>query len=103
MPSLISFLHDDTPRFGRLDDAVVTDLTELFAGRFATLSDAGEWRAEQTSVGAEPPYKATMHFGRTAGGAHTAVGSTLSSIGESTAFNRRRVHNARRRPEDSWS
>lgn len=40
MPSLISFLHDDTPRFGRLDDAVVTDLTELFAGRFATLSDA---------------------------------------------------------------
>ena len=40
MPSLISFLHDDTPRFGRLDDAVVTDLTKLFAGRFATLSDA---------------------------------------------------------------
>ena len=40
MPSLISFLHDDTPRFGRLDDAVVTDLTDLFAGRFATLSDA---------------------------------------------------------------
>jgi len=40
MSSLISFLHNDAPRFGRLDGEVVTDLTEVFAGRFATLSDA---------------------------------------------------------------
>jgi 2-keto-4-pentenoate hydratase/2-oxohepta-3-ene-1,7-dioic acid hydratase in catechol pathway len=40
MPSLISFLHDDAPRFGRLDGETVTDLTDVFAGRFATLSDA---------------------------------------------------------------
>ena len=53
----------------------------------ATLSDSGdEWTAEQTSVGATPPYKATMRFGATAGGTHTAVGSTLTSRGESTAF-----------------
>jgi len=53
----------------------------------ATLSDAGdEWTAEQTSVGVSPPYKATMKFGATAGGAHTAIGSTLTSSGESTAF-----------------
>lgn len=52
----------------------------------ATLSDAGEWTAEQTSVGASPPYKATMRFGATAGGEHTAIGSTLTSRGESTAF-----------------
>ena len=52
----------------------------------AALSDAGEWIAEQTSVGATPPYKATMYFGATGGGAHTAVGSTLTSSGETTAF-----------------
>jgi len=52
----------------------------------ATRSDAGEWTAEQTSVGAAPPYKATMRFGSTAGGAHTAVGSTLNSRGVTTAF-----------------
>ena len=53
----------------------------------ATLNDKGdEWTAEQTSVGATPPYKATMRFGATAGGTHTAVGSTLTSRGESTAF-----------------
>lgn len=53
----------------------------------ATLNDAGdEWTAEQTSVGTAPPYKATMRFGSTAGGAHTAIGSTLTSKGESTAF-----------------
>lgn len=40
MSSLISFLHNDAPRFGRLDGEVVTDLTASFAGRFATLSDA---------------------------------------------------------------
>lgn len=40
MSSLISFFHNDAPRFGRLDGEVVTDLTEVFAGRFATLSDA---------------------------------------------------------------
>lgn len=52
----------------------------------ATQNDAGEWTAEQTSVGAAPPYKATMRFGATAGGVHTAVGSTLNSRGVSTAF-----------------
>ena len=53
----------------------------------ATLNDAGdEWTAEQTSVGAAPPYKATMRFGATAGGVHTAIGSTLTSSGETTAF-----------------
>jgi len=53
----------------------------------ATLNNAGnEWTAEQTSVGAQPPYKATMRFGATAGGTHTAIGSTLSSSGETTAF-----------------
>jgi len=53
----------------------------------ATLNDAGdEWTAEQTSVGAKPPYKATMRFGATAGGPHTAIGSTLASSGETTAF-----------------
>lgn len=52
----------------------------------ATRSDAGEWTAEQTSVGAAPPYTATMRFGNTAGGAHTAVGSTLNSRGVTTAF-----------------
>ena len=53
----------------------------------ATLNDAGdEWTAEQTSVGASPPYKATMRFGATAGGVHTAIGSTLTSSGETAAF-----------------
>ena len=40
MSSLISFLHNDAPRFGRLDGEAVTDLTAGFAGRFATLSGA---------------------------------------------------------------
>ena len=40
MSSLISFLHNDAPRFGRLDGEVVTDLTNCFDGRFASLSDA---------------------------------------------------------------
>ena len=40
MSSLISFLHNDVPRFGRLDGEVVTDLTDRFIGRFATLSEA---------------------------------------------------------------
>ena len=40
MSSLISFLHNDAPRFGRLDGEVVTDLTDSFGGRFASLSDA---------------------------------------------------------------
>ena len=40
MSSLISFLHNDAPRFGRLDGDVVTDLTDSFGGRFASLSDA---------------------------------------------------------------
>ncbi|MGB1825145.1 MAG: fumarylacetoacetate hydrolase family protein [Candidatus Puniceispirillaceae bacterium] len=40
MPSLISFLHDNVARFGRLDGETVTDLTASFDGRFASLSDA---------------------------------------------------------------
>ena len=39
MPSLISFLHDNAARFGRLDGETVTDLTASFDGRFASLSD----------------------------------------------------------------
>lgn len=40
MPSLISFLHNNAARFGRLDGETVTDLTASFEGRFASLSDA---------------------------------------------------------------
>jgi len=40
MSSLISFFHNNAHRFGRLDGETVTDLTDSFAGRFATLSDA---------------------------------------------------------------
>ena len=40
MPSLISFIHNNAARFGRLDGERVTDLTDSFAGRFASLSDA---------------------------------------------------------------
>ena len=40
MSSLISFLHNNAARFGRLDGETVTDLTDSFAGRFASLSDA---------------------------------------------------------------
>ena len=39
MPSLISFLHNNAARFGRLDGETVTDLTASFDGRFASLSD----------------------------------------------------------------
>ncbi len=40
MPSLISFLHNNAARFGRLDGETVTDLAASFDGRFASLSDA---------------------------------------------------------------
>ena len=40
MPSLISFLHNNAARFGRLDGETVTDLTASFDGRFASLSEA---------------------------------------------------------------
>ena len=40
MPRLISFLHNNAARFGRLDGETVTDLTATFSGRFASLSDA---------------------------------------------------------------
>ena len=40
MPSLISFLHNNAARFGRLDGETVTDLTASFDGHFASLSDA---------------------------------------------------------------
>ena len=46
----------------------------------ATLNNKNdEWTAEQTSVGVDPPYKAKMFFGKTPGGPHKAVGSTLNS------------------------
>ena len=40
MSSLISFLHNNAARFGRLDGETVPDLTASFDGRFASLSDA---------------------------------------------------------------
>ena len=40
MSSLISFIHNNAARFGRLDGERVTDLTNSFDGRFASLSDA---------------------------------------------------------------
>ena len=40
MLSLISFLHNNDARFGRLDGETVTDLTATFDGRFVSLSDA---------------------------------------------------------------
>ena len=54
----------------------------------ATFNGKGnEWTAEQTSVGVNPAYKATMRFGRVAGGVHTAIGSTMGGGGqEVTAF-----------------
>ncbi|OEU07422.1 hypothetical protein FRACYDRAFT_251227 [Fragilariopsis cylindrus CCMP1102] len=53
----------------------------------ATFNAKGnEWTAEQTSVGVNPAYKATMRFGGTAGGVHTAIGSTMVGGQEVTAF-----------------
>jgi hypothetical protein len=54
----------------------------------ATFNAKGnEWTAEQTSVGVNPAYKATMRFGKVAGGVHTAIGSTMGGGGqEVTAF-----------------
>ena len=40
MPALITFIHDGQPRFGHLQGAQVTDLTDVFSARFSTLSDA---------------------------------------------------------------
>ena len=40
MSSLISFLHNNAARYGRLDGEMVIDLTASFDGRFASLSDA---------------------------------------------------------------
>ena len=53
MPSLISFLHNNAPRFGRLDGETVTDLTDVFAGRFTSLSDAANKGALADLYGAE--------------------------------------------------
>ena len=57
MSSLISFLHNNAARFGRLDGETVTDLTASFDGRFASLSDAANagalaelYAADGTSV-----------------------------------------------------
>ena len=40
MIGLISFMHEGKPRFGRLEDDRVTDLTEMFSERFTNLSAA---------------------------------------------------------------
>ena len=40
-----------------------------------------DWTAEQTSVGVTPAYTATMRFGETAGGRHTAIGATRGGGG----------------------
>ena len=40
MTGLISFMHEGKPRFGRLEDDRVTDLTEMFSERFTNLSAA---------------------------------------------------------------
>jgi 2-keto-4-pentenoate hydratase/2-oxohepta-3-ene-1,7-dioic acid hydratase in catechol pathway len=40
MTGLISFLHQGQDRFGRLDGDTVTDLTDVFAGRFGSLAAA---------------------------------------------------------------
>ena len=53
MPSLISFIHNNAPRFGRLDGEVVMDLTDVFAGRFASLSDAANGGALAALYAAE--------------------------------------------------
>jgi len=50
----------------------------------ATINDKNEWTAEQTSVGATPPYKATMRFGKIPGGPHTVVGSTTTTLNSKT-------------------
>lgn len=54
----------------------------------ASASADGHWRAHQVSVGLTPGYRATMDFGATAGGAHTAVGSFLgpAADGSQTTF-----------------
>ena len=40
MSGLISYMHEGNCRFGRLEGDRVTELSEVFADRFATLSDA---------------------------------------------------------------
>ena len=40
MSGLISYMHEGNCRFGRLEGDRITELSEIFADRFATLSDA---------------------------------------------------------------
>lgn len=40
MSGLISFLHNNEHRFGKLDGNQITDLTDDFAGKYGTLSEA---------------------------------------------------------------
>ena len=40
MSGLISYMHEGNCRFGRLEGDRITELNEIFADRFATLSDA---------------------------------------------------------------
>ena len=58
MPSLISFLHNNAARFGRLDGETVTDLTASFDGRFASLSDAANAGALAELYAADGAYVA---------------------------------------------
>ena len=55
MSSLISFLHNNAARFGRLDGEKVTDLTATFDGRFASLSDAANAGALAELYAADGP------------------------------------------------
>jgi hypothetical protein len=54
----------------------------------AAVEPDGSWHAQQVSVGATPSYQATMRFGTTAGGKHSAVGFFLNPKdgGEQTTF-----------------
>ena len=40
MSGLISFLHNNAHRFGKLDGDSITDLTDVFIGKYSCLSDA---------------------------------------------------------------
>ena len=53
MTGLISFIHEGKSRFGRLEGTRVTDLSEIFADRFATLSAAANAGALEQLFAAE--------------------------------------------------
>ena len=53
MTGLISFIHEGKSRFGRLEGTRVTNLSEIFADRFATLSAAANAGALEQLFAAE--------------------------------------------------